>query len=113
MNVLKPALQTTIKTLLSKEISQREIERKTRIDRKTIRRYARLGDSDAVQENGDSKSPTPLEVATGSETLSGQNPPPRPPASAHKMPKHVRSACESHREWIEEQIGRASCRERV
>ena len=45
MNVLKPSLQTTIKTLLSKEISQREIERKTGIDRKTIRRYARLSDS--------------------------------------------------------------------
>jgi len=28
MNVLKPDLQTTIKTLLSKGLSQREIERK-------------------------------------------------------------------------------------
>jgi len=27
MNVLKPSLQTTIKTLLDNEISQREIER--------------------------------------------------------------------------------------
>jgi transposase len=40
MNVLKPDLQTTIKTLLKKGVSQREIERKTGIDRKTIRRYA-------------------------------------------------------------------------
>jgi hypothetical protein len=58
MNVLKPALQMTIKTLLSKEISQREIERKTGIDRKTIRRYARLCDLSATQGAEDSKSPT-------------------------------------------------------
>ena len=44
MNVLKPALQSTVKTLLSNEISQREINRKTGIDRKTIRRYARSYD---------------------------------------------------------------------
>ena len=35
---------------------------------------------------------------------SGQNPPPRPPASGKKLPKHARSACEPHREWIEEQV---------
>jgi DNA invertase Pin-like site-specific DNA recombinase len=62
MNVLKPALQTTIQTLLSKEISQREIERKTGIDRKTIRRYARLSDSQGPEGDNASKSPTP---ATG------------------------------------------------
>jgi transposase/5S rRNA maturation endonuclease (ribonuclease M5) len=106
MNVLKLSLQTTIKTLLHKEISQREIQRKTGIDRKTIRRYGQSYDSDEVQESGDSKSPTPQEVATGSEIPSNQNPPPRPPASELKMPKHVRSACESHREWIEEQVKR-------
>jgi transposase/5S rRNA maturation endonuclease (ribonuclease M5) len=104
MNVLKPALQTTIQTLLSKEISQREIERKTGIDRKTIRRYARLSDSQGPEGDNASKSPTSLEVATGSEAPSIQNPPPRPPAFTAEMPKHVRSACESHREWIEEQV---------
>jgi transposase len=107
MNVLKPALQTTIKTLLNKEISQREIERKTGIDRKTIRRYARLCDLRATEEADDSKSPTSPEVATGSETPPVENPPPRPPASEPKIPKHVRSACESHREWIEEQVRRS------
>ena len=60
MNVLKPVLQTTIKTLLSKEISQREIERKTGIDRKTIRRYARSCDPQATEGADDSKSPTPV-----------------------------------------------------
>jgi transposase/5S rRNA maturation endonuclease (ribonuclease M5) len=104
MNVLKLALQATIKTLLGKEISQREIERKTGIDRKTIRRYARLSDAGATEGTDDSKSPTSLEVATGSEPPLVQNPPPRPPASVPKMPKHVLSASESHRAWIEEQV---------
>ena len=39
MNVLKPHLQTTIWTLLAAGASQREIERVTGIDRKTIRGY--------------------------------------------------------------------------
>ncbi len=104
MNVLKPALQTTIKTLLSKEISQREIERKTGIDRKTIRRYARLSDSQGPEGGDNSKSPTSLDVATGSEATSIQNPPAWPPAFMAKMPKHVRSACEPQREWIEDQV---------
>ena len=104
MNVLKPSLQTTIQTLLSKGITQREIERKTGIDRKTIRRYARLSDLGAIGDVGDSKSPTLQEVATGSESLFVQNPPPRPPAFEAKIPKQIRSACESHREWIEEQV---------
>ena len=104
MNVLKPSLQTTIKTLLSKEISQREIERKTGIDRKTIRRYGRISGLIATEEADDSKSPTLREVATGSGNLSVQNPPPRPPGSQLKIPKQILSACESHREWIEEQV---------
>jgi transposase/5S rRNA maturation endonuclease (ribonuclease M5) len=105
MNVLKPSLQNTIKILLDKEISQREIERKTGINRRTIRRYARLAD---LSETADaaSKCSTSPEVATGSEVSSLQNPPPWPPAPGPKMPKHVRSACESHRAWIEEQVRR-------
>jgi Trp operon repressor len=58
MNVLKPSPQTTIKILLSKEISQREIERKTGIDRKTIRRCARLSGSSPTGDSAISKSPT-------------------------------------------------------
>jgi len=34
-------LQATVKTLLGKGISQREINRKTRVDRKAIRKYGR------------------------------------------------------------------------
>jgi hypothetical protein len=105
MNVLKPALQSTVKTLLSREISQREINRKTGIDRKTIRRYARSYDLTAAQETEFSKSPTLDGVATGSGEPAGQNPPPWPPASEGKIAKHARSACEPHREWIEAQVG--------
>ncbi len=104
MNVLKPDLQATIKTLLSKGVTQREIERKTGIDRKTIRRYARSLDMATPKEGEDSKSPTEQEVATGSGESGAQNPPPRPPGREVKAPKHARSACEEHREWIEEQL---------
>jgi transcriptional regulator with XRE-family HTH domain len=64
MNVLKPDLQATIKTLLGRGWSQREIERKTRIDRKTIRRYAQMNNLVTSQEAGRSKSPTEQDVAT-------------------------------------------------
>jgi transposase/5S rRNA maturation endonuclease (ribonuclease M5) len=101
MNVLKPALQSTVKTLLKNEISQREINRKTGIDRKTIRRYARSYESGAAEGTEVSKSPTP---ATGSGGPTDQNPPPWPPASEARLPKLARSACECHREWIEAQV---------
>jgi transposase len=104
MNVLKPSLQTTIKILLSKGISHRELERKTGINRKTIRHYARMCDPGITEGFDGSKYPTCLEVATGSDTPCIQNPPPRPPAPEPKMPKHVLSACESNRGWIEEQV---------
>jgi hypothetical protein len=41
MNVLKEPLRTTIETLLRRGVGQRQIQRLTQIDRKTIRRYAR------------------------------------------------------------------------
>jgi len=104
MNVLKPHLQATVKTLLGKGISQREINRKTGVDRKTIRKYGRDDDLVAGQGAFTSKSPTAQEVATGAYVEFGQNPPPRPPARQSKPPKHARSACEPHREWIEEQV---------
>ena len=39
MNILKPDKQTTVNTLSKGGLSQREIQRKTKIDRKTIRKY--------------------------------------------------------------------------
>ena len=99
MNVLKPHLRTTIETLLVHGVSQREIERRTGVDRKTIRRYAALANSS-----------TP---ATGSETLGWQTPPPWPPGweGADRPetkpaggPTAAVSACEAHRKWIESQV---------
>jgi transposase len=104
MNVLKPHLQATVKTLLDKGISQREINRKTGVDRKTIRKYGRLDDLVSGQGAFASKSPSEQEVATGVKVGFGENPPPRPPGQESKPPKHARSACEPHREWIEEQV---------
>jgi len=89
VNVLKPHLRITVATLLSGGASQREIERMTGVDRKTIRRLAREANSPGV--------------ATGSETSTGQTPPPRPPAEAAKAVGSI-SACEPHRSWIEAQV---------
>jgi len=83
LNVLKPNVRITLQTLLKNGTSQREIERVTGVDRKTIRRYAR-----------EAKSPG---VATGSSAPEDQTPPPRPPAVAV-------SAGEAHRPWIESQV---------
>jgi transposase len=121
MNVLKPDKKSTIITLLNNGISQREISRKTSIDRKTVRKYANgsglfLGNGDL-----DSKYPTEMEVATlrgvrpygleaGPDCIISQNPPPRPPGISvskeekRAIPLHARSACEPHREWIEDQV---------
>jgi transposase len=89
VNVLKSYLRITIDTLLKSGTAQREIERRTGVSRKTIRRYARVANSPGV--------------ATGSEGASGQTPPPRPPASAAKAAP-APSACEPHREWLEAQV---------
>ncbi len=68
MNVLKPHLKATIRTLLGKGISHRQINRKTGVDRKTIRKYDRLDSLPSSQEGFfPPKSPTTQEVATGIE----------------------------------------------
>ena len=91
MNVLKSHLRITIVTLLKSGTAQREIERRTGVDRKTIRRYERMANSPGV--------------ASGSEGASGQTPPPRPPAPAAKAPPSATlSACEPQRAWIEAQV---------
>jgi hypothetical protein len=41
VNVLKPHRRIMVETLLSSDATHREIERRTGVDRKTIRRYAR------------------------------------------------------------------------
>jgi transposase/5S rRNA maturation endonuclease (ribonuclease M5) len=103
MNVLKPNLKTTVITLLEKGISQREINRKTGINRKTIRRYAHLYHQASSEDAEHSNYPTLEKVATDSSVLAVQNTPPRPPVvkEAHRK---TFSACEAHRRWIEEQL---------
>ena len=61
MNVLKPDKKSTVTTLLKNGVSQHEIRRKTKIDRKTIRKYAKEVKKTANTDL-DLKSPTP---ATG------------------------------------------------
>ena len=87
MNVLKLQLRITIQTLLQGGATQREIARRTGVDRKTIRRLAAAANSPGV--------------ATGSDGDPDQIPPPRPPAPAAR----ASSACEAHRAWIEMQVG--------
>lgn len=86
---MKLHLRNSLETLLKSGTPHREIERRTRVDRKTIRRYARSAE--------EAESPG---VATGSFDLFGQNPPPRPPA----LPKAAASACAAHSEWIKSQV---------
>jgi len=89
---LKRHLRVTIETLVRSGVSQRKISEHTGVDRKTIRRYADLSNSPGV--------------ATGSEPVPGQNPPPRPPAPGPAgQPKKALSACAPHRSWIETQVG--------
>jgi transposase len=103
VNVLKPHQKGAVITLLENEVSQHEISRKTGIDRKTVRKLAHAM---ATARSGEgSKSP----MATGSDGVPAQIPPPRPPAPGARsppagLPAHVRSACEGHREWIEAQV---------
>jgi transposase len=94
VNVLKPHVRIAIETLLKHGVTQREIERRTGVDRKTIRRHIKSANSPGV--------------ATGSEGAVSEIPPPRPPAleagSAKATPPYTSSACEPHRAWIEAQV---------
>lgn len=107
---MKPHRRITIETLLKSGVSQREIERVTGVDRKTIRRYSAA--ANALPSPRTSNSPG---VAAGSEAAGDQIPPPRPPAPAESdpalapaaatmAPRVPPSACEPHRAWIEAQV---------
>ena len=106
MNVLKSYLRITIDTLHRNGTPHREIQRRTGVDRKTIRRYARQAEANSPG------------VATGFGEDDLQNPPPRPPAfedpaaspatppamPAAALTSRTISACEPHRAWIEAQV---------
>ena len=91
---MKPHLRIAIQTLLKHGVTQREIERRTGVDRKTIRRHIKSANSSGV--------------AAGSEGVTSEIPPPRPPAleagNAKANPLYPPSACEPHRAWIEAQV---------
>ncbi len=101
MNVLTPQQRSTVVTLLKNKVSQYEINRKTGIDRKTIRKLAQ---EMLTAQAPASNSP----MATDSPEVAGQIPPPRPPAPSGSpssaLPAHARSSCEPHRVWIEAQV---------
>ena len=95
---MKQHLRITVQTLLGTGTPQREIARRTGVDRKTIRSYARAM----------ANSPG---VATGFSGAAEQIPPPRPPAPvdapiecAPAAAICAASACEPHRAWIEAQL---------
>jgi hypothetical protein len=73
VNVLKPYLENTVITLLKKGFQQRQINRKTGVDRKTIRRIRRqLAAAAAIEANSST-------LATGSGPPGvAENPPPWP-----------------------------------
>lgn len=107
MNVLKPAKRAAVVILLNNGISQHEISRKAKIDRKTIRKYARKMDESSSGEGLEAESLENGMVATGLHDAEVQNPPPRPPGISSKdgkIPFHARSSCEPHRTWIEQQV---------
>jgi hypothetical protein len=98
VNVLKPHKRITVDTLLARGVSQHEIERRTGVDRKTIRRCARR-----------MPGPNSPGVATGSALGAEQIPPLRPPADDGLLEPVAAaisvSACAAHRAWIERQVG--------
>ena len=102
---MKSHLRITVQTLLSTGTSQREIARRTGVDRKTIRAVARAANSPGVA-TGSAQANSPG-MATDCEPGADQTPPPRPPGAAGEAPvlRVGASACEPHRAWIEAQVG--------
>ncbi|MGH8635295.1 MAG: IS21 family transposase [Burkholderiales bacterium] len=95
MNVLKEHLRITVETLLRSGTKHREIERRTGVNRRTIRALA--AKCSGVATGSEPKCST---LATGFSGGGEQNPPPRPPA----LPKGAASACAPHRAFIEAQV---------
>jgi transposase len=109
MNVLKFDKKSAIEVLLDNGITHHEIHRKTKIDRKTIRKYALLH-----QKQSEEKSKTgtsgELETSAGFDVRSIPGYPARSQGlketgqERHIIPSEARSACAPHREWIEKQV---------
>lgn len=91
MTVLKAHLRIKLDTLHRTGTLQREIERRTGVDRRALRRYVQL----AAQATTVAAANSPG-IANGSGVDDPQTAPPRPLASAGSH-----SDCETHRVWIE------------
>lgn len=99
MNVLKHFKKAALLTLLQNGVSQHEIARKTRVDRKTIRKYQ-------AEFKGSSGGISNSPMATGfSATETSQGPPvPTPAAAPVAVRKSSVSACFAHHDFLAEQI---------
>lgn len=108
---MKTHLQVTIRTLLGRGESYREIERLTGVSRKTVGRYQ----SAWAADSNVATLATGSAIEVGSDSAGEiQMTPPRPPgfsapsliAAASSLPPRplTPSACEPHREWITAQV---------
>jgi transposase len=106
LKVLKAHLRTMVQTLLRQGHSQREIERLTGIDRKTIRGYSRQTSvTGANSPEGVTGPKGRQNTCETDDPLPCPEPPASaPPAGALPSPERTRSACADHREWIEQQV---------
>lgn len=100
MNVLKHIKKAALVTLLQNGVSQHEIARKTRIDRKTIRKYQYEFESVAMPV---SNSP----MATGfSDALAMEPGPPVETSPPTIIIPKGHSACSVHHDWIAVEVAK-------
>lgn len=85
---MKPTLRAAIFTLFLNGVSRREISRKIGVDRKTVRKYANEYEVGRAALNSPVAAGAIGTAAEGAVVVAGLG----------------RSACESHREWIKEQV---------
>lgn len=104
MNVLKHFKKAALLTLLQNGVSQHEIARKTRVDRKTIRKYQAefesMGTPDSSPFGDFAASNSPM--ATGFVASESSQPPPSERTVGVR--KSSISACAAHHDWIAEQV---------
>lgn len=76
VNILKPHLRTTVETLLSRGMGQRQIAKVTGVNRRTIRAISKARQGSAIPDGGAIQTAPPAGVATGSECEANQTAPP-------------------------------------
>lgn len=76
VNVLKPHLRTTVETLLSRGMGQREIAKVTGVNRRTIRAISKARQGSAGSDAEAIQTAPPTGVATGSDCKGTESAPP-------------------------------------